>query len=202
MLFNAVRSSKAASSRRYLCDCHHHPVPTPSLQLPGVILCCYVSLLFLHCLTLLTLVLFIYSSHLTCYPLIRLTVTVIWVTGKVQRVQRADAACAIWGGHRWKEQWDVYALLICTLTFSFYKLYIFPFFLIKDNHMHLLQVAADEWKRQKQCGGKHKYGCCGPDVGKRVTKCRICTIKIKDADLVKCRKTQMIGGTNENCPSY
>lgn len=67
--------------------------------------------------------------------------------------------------------------------------------------MHLLQEAADEWKRQQQCGGKHKYSCCGPDVGKRVTKCRICTIKIKDADLVKCRKTQMIGGTNENRPS-
>lgn len=49
------------------------------------------------------------------------------------------------GGHRWKEQWDVYALSICTLTFSFHKLDIFPFLLIKDNHMHLLQAAADEW---------------------------------------------------------
>lgn len=65
--------------------------------------------------------------------------------------------------------------------------------------MHLLQVAADEWKRQPQCGGKHKYSCCGPDDGKRVTKCMIC-IKIKDADLVKCGKIQMIGGTNESCP--
>lgn len=36
------------------------------------------------------------TVHLTCHPLVWLSVAVIWVTGKVQRVQGADAACAIW----------------------------------------------------------------------------------------------------------
>lgn len=46
-------------------------------------------------------------SHLTCNPFVWLAVTVIRVSGKVQRIQRADAASAICAereGHRWTHQ--------------------------------------------------------------------------------------------------
>lgn len=49
----------------------------------------------------------VHVSRLTCDPFVWLAVTVVRVSGKVQRVQRADAAraiCAEREGHRWQDQ--------------------------------------------------------------------------------------------------
>lgn len=54
--------------------------------------------------------------NLTCHPLIRLSVAIIWVTGKVQGVQGADAACSIWTWTQ-RQEWDtVRVLRDCTNT--------------------------------------------------------------------------------------
>lgn len=51
------------------------------------------------------------TVHLTCHPLVRLSVAVIWVTGEVQRVQGADAAGSVWTEtQRQRQQSDIYTI--------------------------------------------------------------------------------------------